>query len=46
MLEAALALATIIRGAEIRSLEDDFPLTVPFTIVPAAPIPARVHPRN
>jgi cytochrome P450 len=46
MLEATLALATIIRGAEIRSLEDDFPLTVPFTIVPAAPIPARVHSRN
>jgi cytochrome P450 len=46
MLEATLALATIIRMIEIRSLEDDFPLAVPFTTVAAAPIPARVRARN
>lgn len=46
MLEATLGLATIIRLAEIRSLDDDFPLAVPFTTVAAAPIRARVHPRN
>ncbi|MBY0389070.1 MAG: cytochrome P450 [Mycobacterium pseudokansasii] len=43
MLEATLALATIIRRAEIVSLEDDFPLATPFTTVAAAPIRARVH---
>ena len=46
MLEATLALASIIRRVEIRSLDDDFPLAVPFTTVAAAPIRARVHPRN
>jgi cytochrome P450 len=43
MLEATLALTTIIRRIEIRSTEDDFPLAVPFTTVAAAPIPARVY---
>lgn len=46
MLEATLGLATIIRRTEIRPLEDDFPLAVPFTMVAANPIPARVRPRN
>jgi cytochrome P450 len=46
MLEATLALGTIIRMTEIRSLEGDFPLAVPFTTVAAAPIPARVYARN
>ena len=46
MLEATLGLATIIRLAEIRSLDNDFPLAVPFTTVAAAPIRARVQPRN
>ena len=46
MLEATLGLAAIIRNAEIQSLDDDFPLAVPFTTVAAAPIRARVHPRN
>ena len=46
MLEATLALGTIIRMIEIRSLEDDFPLAVPFTMVAAAPIPARVRARS
>ncbi len=45
MLEATLALATIVRGVEIRSVEDDFPLAVPFTMVPAGPIWARIRSR-
>ena len=46
MLEATLALATIIRAARIESLNDDFPLATPFTVVAAEPIDARVHPRT
>jgi cytochrome P450 len=46
MLEATLALATIIRRTEIRSLNDDFPLALPFTMVAAAPIRAQVNARN
>jgi len=46
MLEATLAVATIIRHAAIGSVEDDFPLTAPFTMVAAAPIPARVRLRH
>jgi cytochrome P450 len=46
MLEATLALATIIRRVEIRSLDYDFPLAVPFTMVAAGPIQARVHARS
>ncbi|HEY2501380.1 MAG TPA: cytochrome P450 [Mycobacterium sp.] len=42
MLEATLALATIIRTAEIESLGLDFPLETPFTVVAAAPVRARV----
>ena len=42
-LEATLALATIIRRTEIRSLDADFPIIVPFTTVAAAPIRARVN---
>ena len=38
-----LALATIIRRTEIRSLDADFPIIVPFTTVAAAPIRARVN---
>jgi cytochrome P450 len=45
MLEATLALATIVRRTEIHSLDSDFPLARPFTMVAAAPIRARVHPR-
>jgi cytochrome P450 len=45
MLEATLALATVIRAARIESLRDDFPLATPFTVVAAAPIHARVHVR-
>ena len=42
MLEATIALGTIIRTIDIHSLSDDFPLAVPFTTVAAAPIQARV----
>ena len=40
MLEATLALATIIRRTEILSMDPDFPMIVPFTTVAAAPIRA------
>jgi len=43
MLEVTLALATIIRRAEICSLADDFPLAVPITMVAGGPIWARVR---
>jgi cytochrome P450 len=46
MLEATLALATCIRRVEIRSLHDNFPLALPFTMVAGGPIPARVFVRN
>jgi cytochrome P450 len=46
MLEATLALATIVRVARIESLNDDFPLATPFTVVAAESIDARVHPRT
>lgn len=42
MLEAVLGLATIVRAAEIESLNDEFPLALPFTMTAGAPIPARV----
>ncbi len=41
MLEAELALATIIRAAEIESLDLNFELETPFTVVAAGPIRAR-----
>ena len=44
MLEATLALATIIRRIEIISLDDDFPLATPFTTVAAAPIQCPLAP--
>jgi cytochrome P450 len=42
MLEATLALATIVRHTEIQSIGTDFPMIVPFTTVAAEPIRARV----
>ncbi len=45
MLEATLALATIIRRTEIQSLDPEFPMIVPFTTVAAAPIRAHVRAR-
>lgn len=46
MLEATLALATVIQRIEIHSLDDDFPIATPFTTVAAAPIRARVQART
>ena len=46
MLEVTLALATLIRGAEIRSLDDEFPLALHFTMIAGGPIRARVRPRR
>ena len=43
MLEATLALATIIRDVEILSSEDEFPVTTPFTAVAAGPVWAIVR---
>lgn len=46
MLEATLGLATFIRHAEIDSLDQDFPLAAPFTMVADGPIWARVRRRG
>jgi cytochrome P450 len=46
MLEATLALATIIRGVEIGSVDRQFPLATPLTMTAAAPIRARVKCRT
>lgn len=46
MLEATLGLATIVRAVEITSLDAEFPLAVPFTMVAGGPIRARVRPRR
>ena len=45
MLEATLALATIVRAVEIHSCSDDFPIATPFTLIPDGPIPARIRRR-
>ncbi len=45
-LETTLALATIIRSSEIRSVDDDFPVDLPFTTVAKGPIRARVDVRK
>lgn len=46
MLEATLALATIVRDIEITSLATRFPVEVPFTMVAAGPVGARVRRRR
>ena len=46
MLEVTLALATLIRGSEICSLDDEFPLALHFTMIAGGPIRARVRPRR
>lgn len=46
MLEATLALATIVRATEICSINPDFPMVVPFTTVAAEPILATVSART
>lgn len=43
MLEATLALTTIIRDVEIHSSEDEFPVSTPFTAVAAGPVWAMVR---
>jgi cytochrome P450 len=45
-LETTLALATIVRAMEIRSLDKDFLCDVPFTTVAKGPIRARVSLRG
>jgi cytochrome P450 len=45
-LETTLALATIIRALEIRSVDSDFECEVPFTTVAKGPIRAHVRPRG
>ncbi|BBY16992.1 cytochrome P450 [Mycolicibacterium litorale] len=45
MLEATLALATLIRSHRIDSIDDEFPLETPYTTVAAGPIWARVRRR-
>ncbi|CAJ1585949.1 cytochrome P450 [[Mycobacterium] wendilense] len=46
MMEATLALATLIREVDIESLEESFPLAVHFTLVADGPIPARIRRRR
>lgn len=46
MLEATLALATIVRDTETTSMADDFPVKVPFTMVAGAPIRAVMRRRR
>jgi cytochrome P450 len=46
MLETTLAMATIVRSLEIRSVDHDFPVALPFTTVADGPIRASVRPRN
>jgi cytochrome P450 len=46
MLEAILGLATLVRSTEITSLDDDFPVALPFTMTAGAPIMARVAARS
>jgi cytochrome P450 len=45
MLEAVLGLASVVRSAEIVSLDEDFPLALPFTMTAGGPIRARVRTR-
>ena len=46
VLETTLALATIVRAVEIRSVDDDFPVEVPFTTVAKGPIRAHLEARR
>jgi len=46
LLETTLALATIVSAVEIRSLDADFPVEVPYTTVAKGPIPVRVSARR
>ena len=46
MLEATLALATIVRRVEVEAVDGEFPVALPFTMVADGPIMARVHLRR
>jgi cytochrome P450 len=46
MLEATLGLATLVRAVEVTSIEDEFPLALPFTMTAGGPILADVHGRR
>ncbi len=46
MLEASLALASIVRRTEIRSEKGEFPMIAPFTTVAAEPIRAQIKSRE
>jgi cytochrome P450 len=46
MLEVTLALATLIRRAEIHSLDAEFPLALHFTMIAKGPIRARIQQRR
>ena len=46
MLEATLALATVMRAVSVEALRDDFPVETPFTVMAAAPVPARITTRR
>jgi cytochrome P450 len=45
-LETTLAMATIVRSMTIRSINDEFPVDVPFTTVAKGAVPARVELRE
>jgi len=46
MLEATLALATVLRRVEVTSVDGDFPVHLPFTLVADGPIRAMVRQRQ
>jgi cytochrome P450 len=46
MLQVTLALATVVRGVEIHSLDNEFPLGLHFTMIAGGPIRARVRARR
>jgi Cytochrome P450 len=46
MLEATVALATIVREVEVRSVDADFPIETQFTAVAATPVRARIRHRR
>jgi cytochrome P450 len=45
LLEVTLALATLIRRAQIHALDGEFPLALHFTMIAGGPIRARIHRR-
>jgi cytochrome P450 len=45
MLEATLGLATLVGGVRVTSIDNEFPLALPFTMTAGGPIPVTVHHR-